>query len=326
EPTAAAIEPTAAAIEPTAATIEPTAATSEPAAATGGDRSVSADSPLQIRLFLVGWVFPTDTSLNLAIDQNPNLNAPSPPVIEVPDRNGGWKTVRPFIGFPGGKTKAMVIDISDVFASSGDETGTRDFRFRLRSTMELYWDHAFFTVNESDAESMSQSCELKSADLHFRGFSHRVYSDNALFRNGFAPESYDYLNVTTEPRWPTIGGRFTRYGATTPLLKSHDDRMVVMGPGDELTVEFAVPENPVPAGWKRDFVLRNTGYDKDANLNTIYGQSSEPYPFRAMSQYPFAAEDEAPDSNDYRRYVDQWQTRRYSPKPFRDTLRSPAGL
>ncbi len=64
--------------------------------------------------------------------------------------------------------------------------------------------------------------------------------------------------------------------------------MVVMGPGDELTVEFSVPKDAPPEGWTRDFVLYNVGWDKDADLNTVYGQSSEPYPFKAMTRYPIA--------------------------------------
>ena len=83
-------------------------------------------------------------------------------------------------------------------------------------------------------------------------------------------------------------GRFTRYGDATDLLGSQDDRMIVMGPGDELTVEFTAPTEAPPVGWKRDFVLYNVGWDKDADLNTVYGQSSEPYPFKAMTKYPIA--------------------------------------
>ena len=275
-----------------------------------GDLSAPGD----VRLFLIGWIFPTDTSLNLGIEQNPNLAGPAPPSIEVPDGNGGWKIVRPFIGFPSGKTKAMVVDISDIFTGS-------DFRFRLRSTMELYWDRAFFTVDETDAETVAQSCDLVGSELLYRGFSRRTYDANALFRNGRAPEGYDHQSATTEPRWAPIAGRFTRYGDTSPLLVDHDDKMVVMGPGDALTVEFAVPPKAVRPGWKRDFVLRNVGYDKDADLNTIYGQSSEPFPFRAMSRYPFAADDQVPDSAEYKQYVDEWQTREYQRQPFWDALR-----
>lgn len=267
-------------------------------------------SPKNVRLFLIGWIFPTDTSLNVGIAQNPQLDPPAPPAIEVPDGNGGWKTVRPFIGFPSGKTKAMVVDITDVF------DGQTDYRFRLKSSMELYWDHVFFTVDEDDAKTVSQACPLANSDLQFRGFSRRTYADNALFRNGHAPEGYDHAAVTTDPRWPPISGRFTRYGDADQLLNAHDDQMVVMGPGDALTVDFTMPEKPVPAGWKRDFVLRNVGYDKDADLNTIYGQSSEPFPFRAMSRYPFAKEDVVPNTPGYLKYLDEWQTREFTKKPF----------
>ncbi|MEO1979050.1 MAG: hypothetical protein ABGZ24_00860 [Fuerstiella sp.] len=281
-----------------------------------GDLPNGSRASRDIRLFLLGWVFPTDTSLNLGIEQNPAVDGPVGPLIEVPDGHGGWKVVRPFVGFPSGKTKAMVIDVSDIFSDS-------DYRFRIRSSMELYWDHAFFTVDEENADTVTQPCPMVATDLHFRGFSRRTYDDNALFRNGRAPEGYDYASVTTAPRWPTIGGRFTRYGESTPLLTDHDDQMVVMGPGDELTIEFAAPTDAVPKGWKRDFVLTNIGYDKDADLNTIYGQSSEPFPFRAMTRYPFPSDDQVPDSAEYQRYVDDWQTREYSPHEFREALRKP---
>lgn len=269
--------------------------------------------PQTVRLFLTGWVFPTDTSLNEGIRQNPDLAPPAPPSIQVPDGDG-WKTVRPFIGFPSGKTKAMVVDLSGIVTAASS-------RFRIRSSMELYWDQAFFTVNETDAPVKTQNCELQDTDLHFRGFSRRIYSNQALFRNGRAPESYDYGAVRTEQMWSPISGRFTRYGNVDLLLHTHDDRLVVMGPGDELTVRFAVPSQPVPEGWKRDFVLRNVGYDKDANLNTIYGQSSEPLPFRAMSQYPLAPLDRVPDSDEYRDYIEQWQTREYPAQAFWNTVR-----
>lgn len=270
--------------------------------------------PKDVRLFLLGWVFPTDTSLNVSIEQNPRLGPPAGPSIEVPDGQGGWKVARPFVGFPSGKTKAMVVDISDIFTGE-------DYRFRIRSSMELYWDQAFFTVDEQDAETLSQSCELITGDLHYRGFSRRAYADNALFRNGHAPEGYDYQAVTIDPRWPPISGRFTRYGDATPLLHEHDDQMVVIGPGDELTLSFSVPLAPVPAGWKRDFVLTNVGYDKDADLNTIYGQSSEPFPFQAMTRYPFSPDDQVPDSPEYNSYINEWQTREYSVRPFWDALK-----
>ena len=82
-------------------------------------------------------------------------------------------------------------------------------------------------------------------------------------------------------------GKFTRYGSVRELLLEGDDRMAVLAAGDAITVRFAVPERKPPDGWKRDFILHSIGWDKDADLNTIYGQTVEPLPFRAMKSYPY---------------------------------------
>ncbi len=202
----------------------------------------------------------------------------------------------------------MVVDLTGLLSAD-------DSRFRLRSTMELYFDHIFLTFGETNVQTMSQSCSLHSADLHHRGFSRRDYT-GSVFRDGHAPEGYNYDQVETALRWPAIAGRFTRYGAAETLVCQHDDRLVVLGPGDELTLRFNVPDTPVPVGWKRDFVLRNVGWDKDADLNTVYGQSSEPYPFRAMTAYPFADTDEMPTTPEYHDYLKSFQTRKYLPQAF----------
>lgn len=271
-------------------------------------------SASNVRLVLIGWVFPTDTSINAGLNQNPRLPDPAPPLLEVPQADGTWKVLQPFIGFPSGKTKAMVVDVTEAVTEE-------PLRFRIRSSMELYFDAAFAIVNEADVATTVQPCRLEHADLHYRGFSRRVYAPESLFRQGYAPEGYDYSVVKTEPQWNEMLGRFTRYGEATELLKSQDDCLVVMGPGDELTVEFAVPEKAVPEGWVRDFVLYNVGWDKDADLSTVYGQSSEPYPTRAMPQYPLNVEQEREFSEEYGRWLREYQTREYGRFQFRDVVR-----
>lgn len=272
----------------------------------------------EVRLFLTGWIFPTDTSLNLQIEQNPDLHGPVPPCIEIPNGNGTWKTVVPFFGFPAGKTKTMVVDLTGV-------VGADQSRFRLRSSMELYFDQVFFTAAEQNEPTVSQPCPLVGADLRYRGFSQRNYS-GSVFRDGHAPEGYDYDRVTTEPRWPPISGRFTRYGNVDDLVRYFDDQLTVLGPGDQLTVRFKVPQDPVSEGWTRSFVLRNVGWDKDADLNTVYGQSSEPYPFRSMTRYPFTDDDQIPNSPDYHEYFNRYQTREYSPREFWNAVRKHASI
>tara|TARA_R110002111_G_scaffold67_2_gene593 strand:+ start:7881 stop:11594 length:3714 start_codon:yes stop_codon:yes gene_type:complete len=235
-------------------------------------------TPPRITLFLTGWIYPTDTGINLALSENPSMPSPRPPSLSVPDQNGDWKTIQPFMGFPGGKTKTIAVDLTDQFL-------TDDYRVRIETNMEFYWDQVFFTVDETPAEFVTRPLPLESAMLTYRGFS------TPLLHPGNGPERYDYQSLTTGIQWPPMQGRFTRYGDVQPLVESADDRLVIMGSGDEMQLRFAVPAEPVKPGWKRDFILHNVGWDKDANLHTILGQSVKPLPFRAMRGYPYPTED-----------------------------------
>ena len=76
-----------------------------------------------------------------------------------------------------------------------------------------------------------------------------------------------------------MDGKFTRYGDVLELMRQGDDLIAALSSGDELTVEFDAPAGP-PPGWKRDFILHSIGWDKDADLQTVTGQSAEPLPFR----------------------------------------------
>ncbi|MCA9202702.1 MAG: CRTAC1 family protein, partial [Planctomycetales bacterium] len=125
------------------------------------------DSPERITLFLTGWIQPGDTSLNIALSQDPRLEAARYPSIQTPDAEGNWRETVPFMGFPGGKPKTIAVDLSDVF--TGD-----DYRLRIATTAEIYWDEAFFTVDEAAVETRTESLLLVSADLHYRGFSARL--------------------------------------------------------------------------------------------------------------------------------------------------------
>jgi tetratricopeptide (TPR) repeat protein len=261
------------------------------------------DNPQQITLFLTGWIYPTDTSLNIALSQDPDLDGPRPPSLWTPDANGGWREVRPFLGFPGGKIKTIAVDLSGVFTGN-------DHRLRIATTHEIYWDAAFFTVDEPPAEVRMTPLDLVSADLHPRGFS----QPHPPRPN--APETYDYGQVSTIPKWPPMGGRFTRFGDVTELLTATDDRLLVMAAGDEVTVTFAQPPDELPPGWKRDFFLHNVGWDKDADLHTVYGQTVEPLPFVGMSSYPYPAEEGPADTDAYRNYLRTYQTREQRPASF----------
>jgi hypothetical protein len=94
-----------------------------------------------LTLFLTGWMYPTETSISVAVSQNASNVQARPPALWAPDAQGTWKEIRPFMGFPGGKPKTIAIDLAGVFA--GD-----DHRLRIVTNMEFYWDHVFYTVGE----------------------------------------------------------------------------------------------------------------------------------------------------------------------------------
>ncbi len=261
------------------------------------------EDPRSIKLFLTGWLLPSDTSINASIAQNKTKLPPAPLSLSVLNAKGKWEKVIPFTGFPGGKTKTIVLDLSKVFL-------TKDYRLRLSSEQELYWDHVFFTVNENGVDFTQSKCKLNYADLHYRGYSEIIQHPQ------FGPELYNYNKVKQAPKWPPMQGCFTKFGDVRELIRSKDERLVILGAGDELSLRFQVPEKALPAGWRRDFILYNVGWDKDADLNTVYGQSVDPLPFYRMSRYPFITEDDFRNAAVHRRDEIEYHNRRQSRSGF----------
>ncbi len=255
-----------------------------------------------VTLFMTGWVYPTDPAISVSIQQDPASAGfgIQPPSLEVPDGQGGWKTASPYIGFPGGKTKTIAIDLTGQLTSN-------DARVRIVTSMELCWDQVFFTVDEAPAEVRETPLELVSADLHFRGCSARVTHPQ------FGPERYDYSQVAPMI-YSSMGGKFTRYGDVKELLTSQDDRMVVLGCGDECTLTFTTPAPP-QADWTRDFLIHNIGWDKDCNPQNSYAKTVEPLPYAGMQSYP--PTEPFPDDELHRSYLKKYQTREQSDVQFR---------
>ena len=256
---------------------------------------VPNDTP--VTLFLSGWIFPTDTSINVALFQNPSIN-PSFPSVSVKDETGEWQTVIDMIGLPAGKNKTITVDLTGKFLSD-------DRHVRVETDMQIYWDAAFFTVGEQDVPIELTTLNPDSADLHYRGFSE-------MFRpNPHAPHLFDYQKVTTEAQWRDLAGDYTRYGDVNLLLQAVDDMYVILNAGDEITVEFDASRLPaLKPGWVRDFILYSDGWDKDGDINTLTSQTVEPLPFHGMSAYPYPDTEHYPDDAVHRRYRLEYNTRR----------------
>ncbi len=291
-----------------------------------GPAAAEADD---LRLFLQGWIFPSDASINVAAARRRDVT-PLPPRLEVPDGRGGWRVAIEDLGFPRGKDKTMVVHLDGRLPPG-------ETRVRIRTNMEIHWDHVFFTARateaalRADAEGVARMwaaglgpedvrltlLRASAAELRYRGFSR-------LFRKGGAdgPHWFDYDDVSAEPRWRDLEGTYTRYGDVLPLLGAPDSRYAVMNAGDEIGLVFPEVDAPGPAdGRIRTFLLYTVAWLKDGDLNTASGDRVEPLPFHGMRRYPYGPEEAFPETPDHRRWMETYQTRRVTADRFRAGVR-----
>ena len=248
-------------------------------------------------LFMNGWIFPTDASINVALSQTDRIKV-APPVIQVINKKGEWETVISDIGFPMGKDKTVIADLSGKFLSA-------DHRVRIRTNMDIYWDYIFFASRQSGVEMISTPVIPVVADLHYRGFS-------ALYRKGgrYGPHWFDYSRVSTEPKWRDLIGNYTRYGDVLSLLLDSDNKYIISNAGDEVTINFDAAVLPeLRKGWKRDFLIKFVGWVKDGDINTALGQTVTPLPFHGMKSYPPGPSDNYPDNPELKEYNRKYNTR-----------------
>lgn len=265
------------------------------------------DVPVERPVVLIGegWIYPTDSSLNVAISQG-NHAGPRGLTLEVNDPELGWQTVSGNLGFPAGKNKTVVIPLPGESLRDGRR------HFRLRTNMEIYWDRLGWAVARPGAEMKLSPMETHIAELRYRGFSKLAPPER---RKPDIP-CYDRL-LGPGPRWRDLEGYYTRFGDVRELLEEIDDRYVIMNAGDEFVLRFAAPAPP-PAGWTRDFVLIGDGWVKDGDFNTANSTTVRPLPSHDLRRYggPPRPLDEDPV---YQRNIEDWlqfHTRFVTPSEF----------
>ena len=127
--------------------------------------------------------------------------------------------------------------------------------------------------------------------------------------DGKQPTIYDYHRLEKVPV-NVQSGRLTHLGDVTELLQERDDRFVIFGPGDEITVKFDARKlPPLPARWKRSFVLRTVGYSKSSGPFIETGDTIEPLPFQKMSQFPYGPDESYPRTPRHEEYRKRYNTR-----------------
>jgi hypothetical protein len=247
-------------------------------------------------LILYGWVDWADGSTFLSATQaHRDLVFP---YLQVKDAAGNWKTVVEDMGMPSGKPKPMAVDLAGKFLSASREV-------RIVTNLCVYWDEIYLVEDDAPPEVRMTGLALADADLHFRGFSQASIDPQRK-----QPEEFHYLAVSYTSMWNPTPGLYTRYGPVESLLAEPDDRMVVMGSGDEIRMRFlSAGLPPVPPGWKRDFLLLVDGWAKDGDANTAFSQSVLPLPFHAMTSYPYPPTEHFPTDAAHADFEREYLTR-----------------
>ena len=238
-------------------------------------------------LVFVGWLHWGNTSTNLARSQDPN-GAPMFPIIEVPDGAGGWRRTAASMGLPAGKTKPVVVDLTG-------SVDPGDPRVRVTTDFEVYWDLvAAASLRRRDGTPHRvHRLAPQSAELRWRGFSR-------WFRNAAnGPYLFDYLDSRPYPwrldsagrelvlSWQELEGYYTAFGPVTDLLLAADDRLAVLGAGEEVRLRYDLGALPsLPSGWRRTLFLHSEGWEKDGDPNVSCSRTVEPLPHRGITGDP----------------------------------------
>lgn len=257
-----------------------------------------------LKLFLNGWIFPTDASINLALSQGENERA-VPPSLQLINEKGEWETVIENIGFPQGKNKTLIVDLDGIFLSD-------DYRIRITTNMEIHWDQVFFACPSEQIPVKLTRLDPSGADHHFRGFSRMFRKDQ-----GNGPHWFDYSSQSIKPRWRDLTGSYTRYGDVKELLLAPDNMYIIANAGDETSITFDAGDvGDLPEGWSRDFLLYSVGWVKDGDMNTAEGNRVEPLPFHGMNAYPYENPEDYPWSPELINYHKKYNTREVNDRAF----------
>jgi hypothetical protein len=218
--------------------------------------------------------------------------------------NGGWRTLMEDAGYPSGRQKTAVVDLTGLIEPAPDRSGR--VRLRLESNRAIYWDRILCSTASRDEPFTRTSIPLVAAECRDHGISAYTYPEP----DGSSYEDHFYEQVHAVPPFEKARGLHSRYGECLELVTAVDDRFAIISGGDEVALAFDARALPPPApGMRRDFLLRFEGVCKGADLNAVPTPDVTPLPFHGMSGYPFAPGERYPDDDAHLLYRALWLTR-----------------
>jgi Tfp pilus assembly protein PilF len=226
------------------------------------------DSPLDAGpgaplLVADGWIeYPYAQTLFAAWQAGAAFEAPT---LDALGADGRWHVVRKKFGYPAGMARRMSVPLGQL------PKGTRELR--IRTNQEIYWDRLAVAYPEPAPAVMRRDLQLISARVDQPGYAVRnLKADRRPLYD------YDGRVPLWDARYPA--GNYTRLGPMSELIDAEDGAVAIIGPGEEVHLEFVAPPVPVMEGWSRRFVLDARGWCKDMDLYTKDGSTVEPVPGR----------------------------------------------
>jgi len=256
----------------------------------------------KILLVLHGWThYVTCYSVYEGIE---NGVPPMLPRLDVLDENGEWVAATMNMGMPAGQPKTTTFDLTGMFL-------TDEYRIKITTNLQIFYDQILVSTYAEDEAPRITELEA-TAELRRKGYP---VNQVAPGPRGRTPAQYDYGVVDeTKEWWMVWPGNYTKYGDVTSLMAEVDDMFVVFRHGDEIALDFDAGSLPdLPAGWNRSIVLYMDGYFRYLDSKSaLYeeGFNVEPMPFHGMSAYPYPEDESYPDDEAYRRYLEEYNTRR----------------
>ena len=218
--------------------------------------------PIEAGSILVadGWIeYPYSQTMFAAWQANAAYRAPT---LEAQGADGKWRVLLKEFGYPAGMPRTMAVPLPRL------PKGTRVLR--LRTNQQIYWDR-IAVARAEEVPAVKHVLPLALARVQHAGFPRRITGPQHV-------PDYDYEQRA--PLWDTRvqAGYYTEFGPAEALLAERDDAFAIIGPGEEIHVEFAASAPPLAAGWTRRFVLETHGWAKDMDLYTRDGETLGPLP------------------------------------------------
>ena len=220
-------------------------------------------------LVIDGWVeYPYSQTMFAAWQAQADYRAPT---LEARAADGGWHTLVEQFGYPAGMPRRMALPLPDLPAGTD--------ALRLTTNQEIYWDRVAVVYAEPLPGVQRTELPLQAAEVRESGFAQRTTGPQ---RQPY----YDYGRRA--PSWDTrhMAGHYTAFGPATELVSAADDALAIIGPGEELHLEYEARQPALPAGWTRRFVLETRGWAKDMDLYTGDGDTLEPLPSQGRAGGP----------------------------------------